>query len=69
MKLFNLIKNIDQFGYKFNLKIQKQEQYQTSIGGFVSILMIAVFAALFYYQVIETNSRQYIQMEAAVDSD
>ena len=42
-----LLKKIDLFGYKFNMKIKKQDTYNTAISGCGSLLMIGLFLTLF----------------------
>ena len=45
------LKKIDLFGYKFNMKIRKQETYSTVISGFGSLFMIVIFILLFVFQI------------------
>ena len=41
------VKVFDMFGYKFNMKIRKNDKFKTYLGGLGSIIMITLFATLF----------------------
>ncbi|CAD8197434.1 unnamed protein product [Paramecium pentaurelia] len=46
------LKLIDIFGQTINLSFRQEEQYKTSIGGFLSICMIATIISFFYSNII-----------------
>ncbi|CAD8120490.1 unnamed protein product [Paramecium sonneborni] len=46
------LRQIDIFGQTINLSFRQEEQYKTSIGGFLSICMIATIISFFYSNII-----------------
>ena len=46
----DLIREVDIFGYKFNLKIEKQNKYKTFVGGIGTLILVGSLIALAYFE-------------------
>src|SRR4051794_14351218 len=55
--LINLLKLSDFFGITFSFLINKDSQYRTTFGGFVSILISAIIAITFAFYLMELIQR------------
>jgi len=50
MIIFEKLKQLDAFGYRYNLKIKQQDKYRTACGGLASVLLMGLLAGLIFHK-------------------
>jgi hypothetical protein len=50
MMVLERLKQMDVFGYRYNLKFKQQDKYRTSCGGLALILLMGILAGLLFHK-------------------